>query len=343
MLYSKKRTRSIYNADSISTPSQWHHKNHPTDMIARSGDLESPLPFVNTRYELAGGSDLQEDECDYNFDGRREGLQRRGRQDCERATYNLPSVPTDANGRLRSPNRSKGNGFLSNVISKVWEFATGTLFRGFGAGGGETFPTQSKVEAARVRYENTHDEYSQMATPVPGCYPAEDFMEAHYSLSPNQTSPRPAKRRQIGNEEGVDKWVIVPEAGSTSAQRISCRIPRPSLPQGHTTRRSVYSSRVSAVSHFGSPSLPASFASPRSFHSRPRGSTTHSPASIEARNWAAKKQKEDEETDESIRRFNAKLQAMIKEGQEALGTKIDYEDGDEEMEDEGFVSGGNGW
>jgi hypothetical protein len=55
---------------------------------------------------------------------------------------------------------------------------------------------------------------------------------------------------------------------------------------------------------------------------------TESPAAKEAQKWAALKRKEEREADESIRRLDAQLKAMIKEGKEALGTKIevDFED-----------------
>jgi multidrug efflux pump subunit AcrB len=60
---------------------------------------------------------------------------------------------------------------------------------------------------------------------------------------------------------------------------------------------------------------------------------SNSPAAIEAQRWAARKKKEDKEADESIRRFNARLKALIREGKEALGTTVsvhdENEDGDE--------------
>jgi hypothetical protein len=67
---------------------------------------------------------------------------------------------------------------------------------------------------------------------------------------------------------------------------------------------------------------------------------TASPASIEAQRYAARIKKEEQEADESIRRFNAQLQAMIREGKEALGTRIEVDEVDElvmeELLDDGF-------
>ena len=50
-----------------------------------------------------------------------------------------------------------------------------------------------------------------------------------------------------------------------------------------------------------------------------------SPAAKEAQKWAAVKRKEEREADESIRRLDAQLKAMIREGKEALGTKVEVD------------------
>jgi len=51
------------------------------------------------------------------------------------------------------------------------------------------------------------------------------------------------------------------------------------------------------------------------------------------------KRKEEREADESIRRLDAQLKAMIREGKEALGTKIEVEMDD----DDDFNSGTRKW
>jgi hypothetical protein len=50
-----------------------------------------------------------------------------------------------------------------------------------------------------------------------------------------------------------------------------------------------------------------------------------SPAAKEAARWAALKRKEEREQDESIRRLDRQLKDLIREGKEALGTKIEVE------------------
>jgi len=58
--------------------------------------------------------------------------------------------------------------------------------------------------------------------------------------------------------------------------------------------------------------------------------TMESPAAKEAQRWVAQKKKEEREADESMRRLERQLKAMIREGKEALGTRVevemDYED-----------------
>jgi hypothetical protein len=109
-------------------------------------------------------------------------------------------------------------------------------------------------------------------------------------------------------------------------------------------------SRASTVSLKGSPAVlanrGASFASPRASpnsriprpgHSRNSpDKVPDSPTAREAKRWAALKKKEERHADESIDRLDAQLRAMIKEGKEALGTKIEVE-----MEDDVDLSDGS--
>ncbi len=66
-----------------------------------------------------------------------------------------------------------------------------------------------------------------------------------------------------------------------------------------------------------------------------------SPAAVEAKRWAALKRKEEREQDESIKRLDAQLKAMIREGREALGTKIEVDIDVDDDFDFGPAGGGN--
>lgn len=45
------------------------------------------------------------------------------------------------------------------------------------------------------------------------------------------------------------------------------------------------------------------------------------------------------EEDTNLRRFNRQLKAMIREGKQALGTRVEIVDGGEELTDEGYAEG----
>jgi hypothetical protein len=205
--------------------------------------------------------------------------------------------------------------------------------------------------------------------PLPGHFPEEDFIADYMDrATPEATPPRAGKRRQVANngDELAKNWVVVPPTANVyTPSKPQPRGPaRYSMPTASSaSRRSVAgrsASRAggavgigprrpmlqSRVSHAGSPDLQskvgASFAIPRSPGGSkiPRASpmagvktTTNadSPAAKEAQRWAALKRKEEREADESIRRLDAQLKAMIREGKEALGTKVEVEidnDGD---------------
>lgn len=211
------------------------------------------------------------------------------------------------------------------------------------------------------------------STPLPGRFPDEEPV-AEYS-KPEMDIP-PAKRRQVSRNNTQDElaknWVVV----RPNAPKVTPSKPPPRGPPSYTlptassaTRRSIApparpASRagftaarrpvVTRVSHAGSPALApnrgASFASPRSSPNSkiPRPSSMResptkackgldSPAAKEAQRWAALKKKEDRDADESIRRLDRQLKAMIREGKEALGTKIEVE-----MEDDVDLSDGVG-
>ena len=62
---------------------------------------------------------------------------------------------------------------------------------------------------------------------------------------------------------------------------------------------------------------------------------------MEAKRYAAMVRRREHEEDRNLRRLNKQLKAMIKEGKEALGTRIevDIEGEGEETLDEGYAEG----
>lgn len=197
------------------------------------------------------------------------------------------------------------------------------------------------------------------STLIPGQFPDEDFIPDYMSRDHN-TSPRPAKKIQRIKGEGELRasWVLVsstPSSRERSPFRIAARkVPTASSPERRPAtasarpvtskagRRPILpASRPSLTSLAGSPVLhpsrPASFASPRSPGATPiKSGKVLSP---EAKLYAAKVRKRELEDDASIKRFNQQLKAMIKEGKEALGTKVEVDDEVGGMVDEGYAEG----
>ena len=214
-----------------------------------------------------------------------------------------------------------------------------------------------------------HFDGEREGTPVPGRFPEEDFIPDYLdNATPDESPVRPSKRRQVSggfrDEEIAKNWVVVsnsPARPPPPSPRPRA-LPRPSLRPNLVSRQSMLpasrpASRAGLVStarrsivprssHAGSPAMnsrsSASYASPRSPvpSSRiPRASpmrdvkrAVESPVEAETRQWKALKKREDREADESIRRLDAQLKAMIREGKEALGTKVEVLDDD--MEDD---------
>lgn len=186
---------------------------------------------------------------------------------------------------------------------------------------------------------------------VAGCFPEDDFIAEYMSQNPT-TPPRAAKKIQREKGTGGDmsaSWVLV--SRETSPSRASRRKTPPSntsaqRPVPKLGRRPILPvSRPSLTSFAGSPGLrsdrPASFASPRS----PKWSTKHeSPLGATAQRQAAKIRRRKLEEDANLWRFNQQLEAMIKEGKEALGTKFEVSEPVDENYNAGeHVYGGREW
>lgn len=416
----KKRGRHDSTASNKATPisqtTDWCNGYPTGDSIAMSGSLDpgSPLPFVNTRYQIAGGLDTPTaaaanyyEESEFSDTGYRRNLPS-AKPHFEAEYHSFARLPSSAsmetNGQARVPSlqQSSSGGWskaalnvVGGVVGRVWQFCKAGAFSGFTAGGGQQYQldpyhtieteldnqNDSEFWESGISRKGTlfNDTSGRSSTPVPGQYPDESIciVDPMDRGTPEGTPARATKRRQIdvGNTDaGLGKnWVVVPSTPSTATPKPAGRYSmattssasrrqtngslstasRPSARAGH--RRPLLHTRTSGVSHAGSPGLrssgPASFASPRSpggskipvpiSSSNSQLTSAASPAAIQAQKWAAKKRKEDLEADKSMSKLNAQLQAMIREGKEALGTTFEVKDvdevgmGDTDM-DEGF-------
>lgn len=276
------------------------------------------------------------------------------------------ALAREANGRPRiltgQPPRESWVKTVQSVVGvagRLWNFCKMNAFHGFYAGGGQGFRIDSfeksplpVVEDPSKKLEDRTRDYELHREPssIPGYFPEEDFIPDY--MSQTSASPeRPAKK--LRHEEGAGdlraNWVMI---GNLSASRASSptRVPARRVPLVHTpgsrargkgVKRPILSpSRPSQTSCAGSPALrpdrPASFASARS----PLGTPKHkSPVSVEAQKHAARLRRQEMEDDAHMKRFNQQLKAMIREGREALGTKIVVEHEVDDMTDEGYAEG----
>ncbi|ERS97477.1 uncharacterized protein SPSK_03229 [Sporothrix schenckii 1099-18] len=121
---------------------------------------------------------------------------------------------------------------LGNVVGKVWEFCTAGAFRGFHAGGGESYdwetgkPTEIVGESPtpQPQSEEHKDEPTLTRTPHP----------AHDDRDRETTPQRNGKRRQVsaaGDELGRN-WVIVDPKLKQRQSQAHAQTPRRSTAQG---------------------------------------------------------------------------------------------------------------
>lgn len=338
----------------------------------------SPTPFVNTEYHLADGLDTPTTALASAMDAPIEdvgsaalhlygarGL--KGFDPMEADGY-FPRTPSalvrETNGRPRlaqTPGLRDGLGKavyrVASVAGRVWEFCRTTACRGFYDGGGRGYemkpPLQYIDGEQRIWQEAEEDDvfttHVREKSSIPGCFSDEEFILDY--MSRDHTPPlRASKRRQCetGNGKIGASWVMV---GSTPPSRDSSpsRVVSRKLPSRSSARRPMTSrgrkpmlpaSRPALTPYAGSPGMHshnfASFASTRS----PLTSPKHeSPASVEVQRHALRMRKRELEEDANLRRFNQQLKTMIRQGKEALRTKFEVEEENDEPHDEGYAEG----
>lgn len=345
------------------------------------GGMESPAPFVNEKYKLAGGLDTPTSKMSLDHEyfnlGSGDFHSRTGRN---LASVDLPyhddthhnliesALARERNGRPRvasSPNIRDGLGrtlyHVAGVAGKLLEFCRTAAFRGFFAGGGAGFELKRATTEDRDGSEKSiwHQveekdrgfwrDAEDTGTPVPGRFLENDFIpdymsQDHIARTPIRTAKRIQREKGMGGEIG-ENWMMVGERGTppdsreASPSRISTRkLPTSAASPSRRAapklgRRPVLpASRPSLTSYAGSPGLrsdrPASYASPRSpggTQSSPKHETS-SPVSVEVQKHVARIRRRELEEDKNLSKFNQQLKAMIREGKEALGTRVDVED-----------------
>ncbi|EFR04536.1 hypothetical protein MGYG_07541 [Nannizzia gypsea CBS 118893] len=338
----------------------WDHPS-PVSRIA------SPVPLANTEYLLAeGGLDTglltSARESILGFSSQRDGDNEETELDYRPTRYRKPSrtmadvpvTPSNVEGTKRkrdspapqddgvSVKSTPGWGeavlnLVGGVAGKVWNFCLSAPFRGFHAGGGRGYDMDSStatVQPSQKRDRLTPSQKRRSSrlmddVPVPGRYPVDDHCQID--------KPR---RESIHNN-----WVLVKEdEDSQESSPSSCNSRkhsrRNSVVHHVPARRSVARLQpkrpmtpiTPTRSTNISPQIYSSSSTPSIYKTPPKHTTVanpdDSPLSRETQRHAAKLRRKEREEDASIRRLNHQLKAMIREGRQALGTRIEVDEMD---------------
>lgn len=193
------------------------------------------------------------------------------------------------------------------AVGKVLDICWSGAFRGFHSGGGKGYdlqagpPTQFNPSWQSPSGSSAETE-QYYRTPIPGQFP-EDEIERSWVVIPTEPS---------------DPFVSNDSASSPSLR--ARRVHQASSPRRRPAIMPRLNKRATASSlRPSTPSRSPGLASPR-----PRDG----PGSADMQRYAAQLRRKEREEDASIRRLNKQLQAMIREGKEALGTTVEVDDVD---------------
>ncbi|KAJ5780239.1 hypothetical protein N7457_005399 [Penicillium paradoxum] len=197
------------------------------------------------------------------------------------------------------------------AVSKVLDLCWTGAFRGFYAGGGQGYDMPPATATATAT--TVESSWQPSANPS-----AEKQM---YSTNAFCSTPVPG---HFADEEIDRSWVFVSESsdpfvGSSAFASPSLRTRR-AFQASTPRRRPAVMPRLKRVSCSSGPQ------SPTKSQGLPSPRSRDVPGSAEIQRQAAKIRRKEREEDASIQRLNKQLQAMIREGKEALGTTVVVDD-----------------
>ncbi|MCJ1479448.1 hypothetical protein MMC13_008134 [Lambiella insularis] len=382
----RKRPRkdSLHSGQSIP-----YFADTGTPSAVNTPSIASPLPFVNTRYRLAGGLDTPSAALSSALDSEGTPNPSFGRAGRSHASTFPPedyfgdvslALGRERNGRSRIYNSQASNdgwgkavvSVMSGVAGRLWEFCKAGSFRGFHAGGSRGYTSKSPIPSPfglsttqsstwqdlSPSTNSIFDSASNSSTAVPGGFPDSDFITDYMSNpSPTATPPRASKKQK---HDPASSWVLVPSDVRLSRETSPSRLISRKVPSSASTpsarrpvsngplRRPVLCASRPTPNLSPATNRPASSASARSplpsprrqSHRRTQSHSTDggidpsvSPISAEAQRFAARARRREKEEERALQGFNERLKAMIREGKEALGTKIEVEVHDTDGDD----------
>lgn len=254
------------------------------------------LDYRPNRYResfLPPSLDASMESIDHNTQG---NSRKRSRRDSCIASPSADGVDT--------PTRLGWGRTVIKAVGKVLDLCWTGAFRGFYAGGGQGYDIQTESPAqftATWQSPASVEKEPIFRTPIPGQYPDEDIERSWVVVPTEPADPF------VGESMGS------PSLKARRIHQASSPRRRPAVMPRLTKRAAPSSLRPSTPTRSVGLGLP----SPRS---------REGPGSAEAQRQAARLRRREREEDASLQRLNKQLQAMIREGKEALGTTVEVDD-----------------
>ncbi|KAJ5666776.1 hypothetical protein N7462_011185 [Penicillium macrosclerotiorum] len=212
--------------------------------------------------------------------------------------------PTAAEDASPNTRRVGWGRTVINAVGKVLDLCWSGAFRGFYAGGGQGYDMQAgsppQITPSWQPGPSATEKDRIFQTPIPGQYPEEEI-ERNWVVIPNDPAD--------------------PFVGSHSPSTPSSK-PRRIHQASSPRRRPAMMPRLAKRTN--NPSMRPS--TPTRSSALPSPRAREGPASADMQRYAAQMRRKEREEDASIKRLNRQLQAMIREGKEALGTTVDVDD-----------------
>ena len=235
-----------------------------------------------------------------------------------------------ASAGLESKPASGWGSFAFRLVGRVVSMGT-TVIRGFYAGGGPGYAISSP--SADVLARRPQLQASRAVPTVPGAWEEDQGFTGDFEQDNPRTSQpsRPPNKRRHTNK---DAWILVgtPDADDASPKRKLSNNPpiRRTMASRPSARRSIAGSPRALVHSPCFPSGPdsssrrASIAPTRDSRPSSSNGTFITP---EAERYVKRQARKDKAADKAVSSMTRRLEDLIRQGQEALGTKVDVDEG----------------
>ena len=305
-------------------------------------DAFSPAPLARSDYFLSGGLDTPGAWSEHR-------LERAEEQDAQQ-DYRQSRFTSQINSRETVPQRPVKNwsmtgtawAFTGGLAGKFINFCLDTTFRGFRAGSGQEY-----TDYAQAVTEDSPGTSMHSGT-IPGYYPSPSTSTdlRNEDMWFDDTRDRRVDRSgdRVDGSGAKNTWIFVEHshrsddssptrkksrasyAGPSQIDTVGAFSPvRPYTASFASPRSRAASNTSTTRQHSATKRSRQSLASPQSRRTT-LSATQQSPASPEIDLYHKKRRKEDKKQDESLRKLNAHLQDMIREGQQALGSRVEIID-----------------